>query len=88
MVPEPEQAHSYSRLPVIPGWMQVWDYQWGYPDPGVSPALEEVEPLPCVSLLGLCRHRGLHLPQAFPSCGTPVSTVFQPDLRAGCRTLV
>lgn len=25
------QAHLDDQLPVIPGWMQVQDYQWGTP---------------------------------------------------------
>lgn len=60
----------------------------GYPKMEVSPALEEVEPPPCVSPLGLCQCRGLHLLQAFPSCGVPSSMVFQCHLQVGCRTPV
>lgn len=37
------QAHLYHEILVIPGWMQVQDYQQGYPKHRVSPALGEVE---------------------------------------------
>jgi len=82
------QVHLYDLLLVIPGWIQVRDYQWGYPELGVSPALEEAEPPRCVSLLGLCQCIGLHLLWAFPSCDVPSSMGFQCHLEASCRTPV
>lgn len=42
LVPErlSAQVPLYNWLPVVPGWMQVGDYQWGCPKLGLSPGLE------------------------------------------------